>query len=191
MIEYLVKFDTDLFLFLNGLHSPFWDGIMLFASGKLTWLPLYLLLVYFIARRYKWGTLWWLLAVAIVVLLADQLSVHLFKNVFQRLRPCHNPDLSGLIHLVGRCGGRFGFVSSHAANTFGVAVFLSMLFSNRWASFGLLLWAAFVSYSRIYLGVHYPADVFVGAILGSVIGYTVWYAAQRIMKKKLKGVKAN
>jgi len=186
MTDYLVKLDTDLFLFLNGLHSPFWDGVMLFASGKLTWLPFYLLLIYFIARKHKWNTLWWLLAIAVVVLLADQLSVHLFKNVFQRLRPCHNPDLSGVIHLVGRCGGKFGFVSSHAANTFGVSVFLSMLYKNRWATIGLLIWAAFVSYSRIYLGVHYPADVLVGALLGSAVGYGLWHLANRLMNRYSK-----
>ncbi|MEJ5317074.1 MAG: phosphatase PAP2 family protein [Tenuifilum sp.] len=186
MIDYLVKLDTDLFIFLNGLHSPFWDSVMLFASGKLTWLPFYLLLIYFIARKHKWKTLWWLLAIAVVVLVADQLSVHLFKNVFQRLRPCHNPDLSGVIHLVGRCGGKFGFVSSHAANTFGVAVFLSMLYRNLWAGVGLLIWAGFVSYSRIYLGVHYPADVIVGAILGSVVGFALWKPAIWLMERYAK-----
>ncbi|HDP74936.1 MAG TPA: phosphatase PAP2 family protein [Bacteroidales bacterium] len=186
MIDYLVKLDTDLFLFLNGLHSPFWDSIMQFASEKLTWLPLYLLLIYLIARKHKWNALWWLLAIAVVVLLADQLSVHLFKNVFQRLRPCHNPDLSGVIHLAGSCGGKFGFVSSHAANTFGVAVFLSMLYKNRWATIGVLIWAAFVSYSRIYLGVHYPADLLVGGLLGSAVGYGVWHLANRLMNRYSK-----
>lgn len=186
MIDYLVKLDTELFIFLNGLHSPFWDNVMLFASGKLTWLPFYLLLIYFIARKHKWKTLWWLLAIAAVVLVADQLSVHLFKNVFQRLRPCHNPDLSGVIHLVGRCGGKFGFVSSHAANTFGVAVFLSMLYRNSWASAGLLIWAAFVSYSRIYLGVHYPADVIFGALLGSVVGFAMWQPATWLVERYTK-----
>lgn len=186
MIDYLVKLDTDLFVFLNGLHSPFWDGIMLFASGKLTWLPFYLLLVYFIARRHRWKTLWWLLAIAVVILLADQLSVHLFKNVFHRLRPCHNPDFNGIIHLVGRCGGKYGFVSSHAANTFGVSVFLSLLFINRRATLGLLVWAAFVSYSRIYLGVHYPADVLVGALLGGAVGYVIWHLTNRLMNRYSK-----
>ena len=184
MVETLVKWDTHLFLFLNGLHSPFWDSIMLFASGKLTWLPLYFLLLYFIARTYKWKTLWWLLAIAIVIVVADQISVSAFKNVFQRLRPCRTPELTGLIHLVGNCGGKYGFVSSHAANTFGVAVFLSLLFRNKLATYGLLFWAAFVSYSRIYLGVHYPGDVICGAILGLGVGISVWSIAIYLITKK-------
>jgi len=181
MLDSLIQLDTKLFLALNGAHSPFWDSIMLFASGKLTWLPLYLLIIYLIAREHRWKTLWWLLAIALVVTLADQISVQAFKNVFQRLRPCHNPDLSEFIHLVGRCGGKYGFISSHAANTFGVAVFLSFLFSRKWVTAGLLIWAAFVSYSRIYLGVHYPGDVLVGAIVGAGIGSAVWFVASKLL----------
>lgn len=184
MIETLLSWDTQLFLFLNGLHSPFWDPIMVFASGKLTWLPLYALLIYLIARRHGWKTLWWLLAIAMVIVAADQISAGIFKNAFQRLRPCHTPDLQGLLHLVGKCGGKFGFVSSHAANTFGVAAFLSLLFRNRWATYGLLFWAAFVSYSRIYLGVHFPGDVICGAILGAGIGISIWLPANYFINRK-------
>jgi len=184
MVETLLSWDTQLFLFLNGLNSPFWDHVMVFASGKLTWLPFYLLLVYFIARKHGWKTLWWLLAIALVVTAADQISSGIFKNTFQRLRPCHNPDLQGFIHLVGRCGGQFGFVSSHAANTFGVAVFLSLLFRNRWATLGLLFWAAFVSYSRIYIGVHYPGDVICGAIIGAGVGIAIWLPANHFINRK-------
>lgn len=176
MLDSLQSLDTQLFLFLNGIHSSFWDPIMIFFSGKLTWLPLYLAIVVFMYIKFGWRLVWPLLAVALVVTLADQTSVHLFKNVFERLRPCHNPDIKDLIHLAtGRCaGGRFGFVSSHAANTFGVAVFLSQLFRIRWFTIFILIWAAAVSYSRIYLGVHYPADIIVGGMLGAVCGYTVW-----------------
>ncbi len=184
MIEMLLHWDTQLFLFLNGMHSHFWDPIMVFASGKLTWMPLYLLLIFFIARKHGWKTLWWLLAITLVIVAADQISSGIFKNGFQRLRPCHNPDLQSVIHLVGRCGGKFGFVSSHAANTFGVAVFLTLLFKNRWATLGLLSWAAFVSYSRIYLGVHFPGDVLCGAILGAGIGISLWLPANFFINRK-------
>ncbi len=186
MIETLLNWDTQFFLFLNGLNSPFWDPIMVFASGKLTWLPFYLLLIFFIARKHGWKTLWWLVAIALVIVASDQISVGLFKNVFQRLRPCHTPDLNGLIHIVGKCGGKFGFVSSHAANTFGVAVFLSLLFRNKWATLGLISWAAFVSYSRIYLGVHFPGDILCGALLGAGIGISIWIPANILINRKRK-----
>jgi undecaprenyl-diphosphatase len=184
MLDTLLKWDSQLFLFLNGLHSPFWDPIMLFASGKLSWVPLYLLLIYFIARKYGWKTLWWLLSITLLIVATDQVSAGIFKNTFQRLRPCHTPELQGLMHLVGKCGGKFGFISSHAANTFGVAVFLSFLFKNRWVTYSLLLWAAFVSYSRIYLGVHFPGDVLCGAIVGAGIGIAIWLPANFFINKK-------
>ncbi len=188
MIETLQSLDTQLFLFLNGIHSSFWDPIMIFFSGKLTWLPFYLAIVFFMYIKFGWRLVWPLLAVALVVTLADQTSVHLFKNVFERLRPCHNPEIKELIHLAtGRCaGGRFGFVSSHAANTFGVAVFLSQLFRIRWFTIFILIWAAAVSYSRIYLGVHYPADIIVGGMLGTICGYIIWALLAYI--NRVKGI---
>jgi undecaprenyl-diphosphatase len=188
MLESILKFDTALFLFLNGIHSPFWDPIMIFFSGKLTWIPFYLLLTYLIYRKYGWHTVWVLLAAALVVTLADQSSVHMFKNVFERLRPCHNPEIKDLIHLAtGRCaGGRFGFVSSHAANTFGVAMFLSLALRMKWFTVLMMFWALVVSYSRIYLGVHYPADIICGALLGLACGYVVWLLFTTVYQKAYK-----
>lgn len=186
MLDWILNLDTQLFLFLNALHTPFFDPIMIFVSGKLTWLPLYILIVLYMYKRFGWRFVWPLLGIALVVVLADQSSVHLFKNVFQRLRPCHNPIIKDLIYLpTGRCaGGRFGFVSSHAANVFGVAVCLVFLIKKRWFSISILAWAALVSYSRIYLGAHYPGDVFFGAILGAIIGYSVWNLVYGINRVK-------
>ena len=183
MIETLVTWDISLFLFLNSHNSPFWDSIMLLVSGKLTWLPLYLLLIYFIVKKYKWQSAWWLFAIALVVLASDQFSVQLFKNVFQRLRPCHTPELKELVHLVGRCGGKFGFVSYHSANPFGFAVFLSLLFRKWWFTLSILFWALFVSYSRIYLGVHFPGDIICGAILGSGVGIAIFIISRKLITR--------
>jgi undecaprenyl-diphosphatase len=156
---------------------------MLFIIGKIEWLPLYLFLIFLVFYRFRRKG-WIIIALTLVVFaLTDLTSVHLFKNVFERLRPCHNPALDGLVHLVnGRCGGKYGFISSHAANTFGLAVFMSLVFRNKWLVISILVWATVVSYSRIYLGVHYPFDVICGAIWGSLISFGIYYAFTRLFR---------
>ena len=172
MLEYLIELDKDIFLFLNSLHTLVWDDIMYQISSKFIWIPLYLAVIVFIFKSYKLkkGTVIFVFMIAAAAV-ADLSSVHLFKNVFERLRPCHNPDIQNLVHIVKRCGGQYGFVSSHAANSFAFAVFSLLVLKNRFYTFGIIFWAAVVSYSRIYLGVHYPADVLGGAVLGSIISF--------------------
>lgn len=183
-MDFLIDLDTRLFLFLNGLNSPFWDPIMVFVSGRLTWLPFYMVLAFFIFRKFHWRGFWVLLFVAVVVTVADQSSVQLFKDVFQRLRPCRNPELVDLVKLVNnRCGGGYSFVSSHATNTFAVAAFLLNVFRVKPFQVLILFWAALVSYSRVYLGVHYPADILGGAILGLACGYGVWHLMQLVHRR--------
>jgi undecaprenyl-diphosphatase len=185
LISTLKKLDTEIFLFLNSKHTPFLDTVMSLASGKLTWLPLYAFLLFLVFKFV--GKRIWLVALsaAVVILLSDQLSVHLFKNVFLRYRPCHNLDINGIMHLNGNCGGMYGFVSSHAANTFALAMFLALFFKNRINYFWIYIfaWACFVSYSRIYNGVHYPADIAIGALLGMLIGWGVYKLYQCINRK--------
>lgn len=172
--QYLNQLDTGLLLRINGLHCNFLDFIMYWLSSRTIWIPFYLLLLYLLYRQHGQTTWMIMLGVAVMILFSDQLSVHLFKNQFQRLRPCHEPALEGLLHLVkGKCGGTYGFVSSHASNTFSVAVFLFGFFRRQipWLAVGLIAWAAAISYSRIYLGVHYPGDVICGMIFGSMTGW--------------------
>jgi len=184
LLEILKSWDTQLFIFLNGLNSPFWDQIMWWFSGKFFWLPMYLIIIAYIIYKYQWKAIITLLFIALVVTLADQVSVHAFKEVFQRLRPCHNPELQDIVHLVNdKCGGKYGFVSSHATNTFAVAFFLKKLFEQKYFSLFIIFWAAIVSYSRIYLGVHYPLDVIGGAVLGILIGMLVFYLYRYTSKK--------
>jgi undecaprenyl-diphosphatase len=184
MIDFLNKLDVQLFLFLNSFNTPFFDKVMVFISGKIEWLPLYLSLIFWMFYRFRRKG-WLFLALTILVFaLTDFTSVHLFKNVFERLRPCRNPELEGLVHLVnGKCGGMYGFISSHAANTFGLAVFMSLVFRQKWLVVSILIWAIVVSYSRIYLGVHYPFDVIAGAAWGSFLAFLIFQAYKRVMSK--------
>ena len=190
MIEFLIDLDVDLFLFLNGLHAPWMDGIMVFISGKKEWIPLYLVFVALIIKRFKWQSVWVLLGIGITITFCDQLASGFMKPFFGRMRPSRTPDLDGLVHIVnGYTGGMFGFASSHAANAFGLATFLWLAFKDQYKWFvWIFLWAAIVAYSRIYLGVHYPGDIIVGGLIGvgfGQLGYRLQrYAGNRWRIKK-------
>ena len=187
-MEALSTIDSDLFLFLNGLHADWMDGVMVLITQMWVWLPLYLLLIYWTVKQYGKCCWWIFLAVALVVLCSDQLSAHVCKPLFQRLRPCYNTDLQGLIHLPkGMAGGQYGFVSSHAANTFAIAAFLTAALRKKykWMGIALYLWAFISSYSRIYIGYHYPGDILCGAVLGILVGLTLWKVFQLLVVKKI------
>ena len=187
-METLSNIDSDLFLFLNGLHTDWMDKVMVLLTDMWAWFPIYLLLIYWTIKQYGKRCWWIFLAVALVVLCTDQLASHVCKPVFQRLRPCYNADYQDLIHLPkGMAGGKYGFVSSHAANTFGIATFLTPALRKYrpWTAIVLYLWAFISSYSRIYIGYHYPGDILCGALLGMLIGLILWKAFQLIVVRKL------
>lgn len=183
----LINWDTELLIFLNNLGTDFWDPFWIQVSEVVIWIPLYLILVLLIVKNNR-GKVLWLALVAIVlnVILTDQGSVQLFKEQVMRLRPCHVEDILENIRLVkGSCGGKYGFVSSHAANTFGIAVLAGSILRQRYkyALPLLLLWAAMVSYSRVYLGVHYPGDIICGGLFGSLVGWGVFLAYRKLAFK--------
>ncbi|MBL0048386.1 MAG: phosphatase PAP2 family protein [Bacteroidetes bacterium] len=167
IVEFLKDADAQLLLAINGLHTSFLDSCMHYASKKYFWIPFYLLLLFFVIKKQGKSTWLILVFIALTIALTDQICLHFFKNVFLRYRPCHNSVLAPQLHLVDDCGGMYGFISSHAANTFALSTFLVILLSKqiKWISF-LFVWSVLVAYSRIYLGQHYPSDVAVGAVVG-------------------------
>ena len=186
----LENLDRQLFLFLNSINSPFFDVLMHAISGKLIWAPLYAAILVYLAITYKRKFFIIVLMIILAVTLADQISVQVFKNNFQRMRPCHEPSLQGLVHLFnGECGGGYSFVSSHATNSFNVALLSLLFIRRRWYTISIILWASVIGYSRIYLGVHYPADVICGSLLGALIGWSVYQLYALIDKKVLINIR--
>ncbi|KPM50004.1 phosphatase PAP2 family protein [Jiulongibacter sediminis] len=176
-MESLGHIDLELFRILNGLHSPFFDTLMSWITARLTWVPLYLFIIFYLIKSFGWkqGGVYILYLIA-VVSLADHVTSGWMKPAFERLRPCQNQSLSDWIHVVGGCGGKYGFASSHAANSFALACGLCMILtSKKWLWWAMFIWAIIVSYSRIYVGVHYPGDVIAGAFIGIFISLLLNY----------------
>lgn len=171
-MDWLIHLDQQTFLFLNGLHSSLLDPWMFWGTKSLVWLPLFLFLLFLAFRKYRWQTLWILLFTALMVTFSDQLS-NVFKMLVARPRPTHEPSLTGVHTVNGYTGGLFGFYSAHASTTMALAVFLILLLKDRYPYLLplLLLWALFMSYTRLYLGVHYPLDLLTGIAFGAGIGY--------------------
>ncbi len=182
----LINWDTELFLWLNSLGTSSWDGFWLAISETKTWIPLYAVLLLLLSRELKsWILLWAVLIVVLNLILTDQGSTWFFKEQFERLRPCHVIALQDQMRLVkAGCGGQYGFLSAHAANTFGMAMLVGSLTRGRypWLRPVLFLWAAFVAYSRIYIGVHYPLDVIAGALYGVLCGSLIYAIFQRLIR---------
>lgn len=183
MLDFLIDLDQKLLLFLNGLNHPFLDPVMFYISHKFTWIPLYLLLLVLVFWRYKWKGFLVLIFVVLLVTLSDQGSVFV-KNTVMRLRPCREPLLDGLLHMVSRCPGGYSFVSSHATNTFALAIFMNKLLGARFRFVVpvMITYAVLNAYSRVYLGVHYPGDVIFGSLLGILVGMFVYFLWEKLMQ---------
>ena len=185
MLETIRQLDRDIFIFLNNHHAEFWDPIMILISERFFWFPAYLVLIIYLIYTFRRRGLAKLAMALMAVGTADLISSKVFKPNFARLRPCHDPDLSEVINIVSGCGGQFGFISSHAATTFALATFMFLVLPPRyfWFKISLVIWAALISYSRIYLGVHYPGDVLAGAILGIVLAIIFEKFYQHVLQK--------
>ncbi len=187
MIERFKLSENGFFLILNGIHSPFWDGVMGIVTHRFTWIPLYIYLIYYLFRNFSSNKWLNLIFVLLSVGLADRITSGLMKPFFERFRPCHDPAISQWVHVVGNCGGQFGFASSHAANSFALVLCFYLLLKmnhlkNQKLIYLLSFWAILVSYSRIYVGVHFPSDIVVGALVGSIIPIILVYFFQFFKK---------
>jgi undecaprenyl-diphosphatase len=172
----LISADYDFTLFLNGIHSPFWDHFFVLISKVVIWIPLYLAFIYVIIKKEGKAGWWIILSMILVVVLSDQISSGVLKPLVERLRPSRDPLLLGKIHLVNNyIGGMYGFVSSHAANTAGIALFLSLWLKNKWTILLLVFWTLLTSYSRVYLGVHFVGDVICGTLVGVLAAWLIYF----------------
>lgn len=183
----IIQEDKALFLQLNTLGSQPFDQFWLLISETLIWVPLYVIFLYLLFKNYSWkSVIYMLIFIALGVTVSDQLS-GIFKYGVARLRPCHDPELQNIMRIV-KCGGSFGFYSAHASNTFFIATFMSYMLKDKlkFLPFFLLFWAAVVSYSRIYLGVHFPMDIIFGALVGFLLGGFFSTLAKNVIIKQQK-----
>lgn len=182
MLNQLINIDQDLFLLINqGLSNPFFDWLLPILRNPYTWAPLYLFLIIFFIKTYgKIG----ILVVAFTLAnfgVSDAVSSHVIKKSVKRVRPCNDLVFKNEVNIRVRCGSGFSFTSSHATNHFAMAFFWIVLFRRKWkhSTWLAVTWAFLVSFSQIYVGVHYPFDILCGALLGIGIGIGMGYLFKR------------
>lgn len=193
MIEYLLTPDQNIFLFLNGMHSSWADVFFYWVSNRFIWIPFYAVLAFFLIKKWRKKSIPIFIALTLCIFLTDQ-SCNLIKHSVQRPRPSHDPVLSEQVHLVAKPdgtlykGGPYGFPSSHAANSMALALWVILYLGEKrkWLIIGMLCWVLLLSYSRIYLGVHYPSDLMVGWILGACWALVLWRGEQWFQNSKSK-----
>ncbi len=185
MIDELIYLDFRVWYYLNVVgHNAFLDAVVPYLRNQWTWAPLYLFLLLFMTGNFKRKGWMWCVFFLLTFALSDHISAAILKPIFQRVRPCNNPYLEGIVHNIVPCGGGYSFPSSHAANHFSLAIFsavsLQHIVKRIWIV--ALAWAILVSYAQVYVGVHFPLDVFCGGILGAIIGCLTGLLYNRIYK---------
>jgi len=172
-IDTIKQIDQSIFFYFNGMNSPLGDLVMALFTQTATWLVFYLAIIVFVIVKFRTKAVVVLIMLGLAIVISDQFSTFV-KDIVQRLRPTHDPAIRDLVHNVYKKGGLYGFFSSHATNTFALAMFSARLFKNFRYSLLVFLWAGMVSYTRIYVGVHYPSDVLTGMMVGILIGHYMY-----------------
>lgn len=173
-METLLELDETLFFLINhDWHTPFLDTIMPHWRAKTSWIPAYIALLGFIIWKFRRQSIPWILFLVLTVAISDTTSSQLIKKTVQRVRPCNDLEIKDTVNILVRCGGGYSFTSSHATNHFAVALFLIVTLGvfYKWIKIPLLLWAASIALGQVYVGVHYPLDIVVGGLIGSLIGF--------------------
>lgn len=178
-----INLDTDIFFSINRMHNTFFDYFMSAYSGKWIWIPMYAAILYVMIRNFSWKvTLMCVIGVALTITFADQVCATVMRPIFERMRPSNlNNPISEFVHIVNNHrGGRYGFPSCHASNSFGLAFYIFFVFRKKWLTFFMMSWALLTCYSRVYLGVHYPGDLLVGTIVGLMGAYLMYFLFKKV-----------
>jgi undecaprenyl-diphosphatase len=188
MIEQLLKNDTELFLFLNNLGSSTWDGLWLAITEKLTFIPLYALLLFLLYKKFGGKSLLvFVVVIALMITFTDQIT-NVFKRGFMRPRPCGEADLIDHMRFIAVRCGKYGFFSGHSSNSMAAAVFAGLMLKPYYKNliYIMLIWSVVVAYSRIYVGVHYPLDILCGLIFGAISGFMFYKLTKYALKRFIK-----
>lgn len=185
MLDQLINYDTELFLFLNNLGTPTWDGLWLLITNKLTFVPLYAALLFVIYKKLGLKNLGLLVLLVTAMIVVTDQGTNKFKKGVERLRPCGQEGVKEYARFVAPRCGKYGFFSGHSSNSMSAAIFGGLLLFPfyRRLIYGLILWSLIVAYSRIYVGVHYPLDIVCGLIYGALVGFG-FYKLQNYLRQR-------
>lgn len=183
-MDNLIKWDKELLLYLNQLGSPTWDGFWYWISEPQLWIPLYVLFFILLYKYFGWRNAFLIIGISLLMILVTDQMANVFKDSFQRIRPCKDEDLKDIIKTPAGCSGRFGFFSAHAANHFAFALYYGNVFRKKikWLMPVLLVWAALIAYSRVYLGVHFPLDILCGTVIGILVGILFFLVLKKVKR---------